>query len=40
MGLYAMGKINSILETRGADASRTSYYLVSYIVWLCRVLSS
>jgi hypothetical protein len=31
MGLYAMGKINGILEARGADSSKTSYYLVSYV---------
>jgi hypothetical protein len=34
MGLYAMGKINKILEARGADASKTSYYSVSYIISL------
>ena len=34
MGLYAMGKINGVLEARGADASKTSYYSVSYIGWL------
>jgi len=25
MGLYAMGKINGVLEARGADASKTSF---------------
>jgi hypothetical protein len=31
-GIYAMGKINQLLEgyVSGADANRTSYYLVSY----------
>jgi hypothetical protein len=31
MGLYAMGQINRILEARGADPSKTSYYLVTFI---------
>ena len=35
MGVYAMGKINGILEARGADASKTSYYLVGYIPVRC-----
>jgi len=32
-GIYAMGKINQLLEgiVSGADTNRTSYYLVSYI---------
>src|SRR6266511_2787882 len=31
-GIYAMGKINQLLEghVTGADTNRTSYYLVSY----------
>jgi hypothetical protein len=37
MGLYAMGKINKILEPRGADSSKTSYYSVSYIISLSSV---
>jgi len=43
VGLYAMGEINRILEARGADTSKSSYYLVSYIIqftvlteWLYR----
>jgi len=32
-GLYAMGKINQILEARGADPSKTSHYLVGYTSW-------
>ena len=34
MGLHAMGEINKILEARGANASNTSYYLVSFTVLL------
>jgi hypothetical protein len=40
LGLYAMGKINKILEGRGADASQTSYYLVTYIIWLSFMVPS
>src|SRR6266571_1027803 len=29
VGLYAMGQINKVLEARGADPSKTAYYLVS-----------
>ena len=28
-GIYAMGKVNQVLEATGADPNRTSYYLVS-----------
>lgn len=34
MGLYAMGEINKILEARGADTSKTSYYSASDIIVL------
>jgi len=37
MGLYAMGKINEILEARGADSSKSSYYSVSHIISLSSV---
>jgi hypothetical protein len=33
-GIYAMGKINKVLESSGADPSKTSYYLVSFPVVL------
>lgn len=29
-GIYAMGKINQVLEATGADPNTTSYYLVSW----------
>ena len=28
-GIYAMGKVNQVLEATGRDPNRTSYYLVS-----------
>ncbi len=36
-GIYAMGKINKVLESSGADPSKTSYYLVSFPVVLSHL---
>ena len=38
MGLYAMGKINNILESRGADPSKTPYYLVELLISYVQLL--